>query len=645
MMRRIIVLLLLLVPSICFGAAFTSTGTGNWNDGGTWGNASPGVKGTDWPGSAGDTAEIGHTVTYNVSETNEMGEIGINASGILTFKTDANTKLTMGHADIEVNSGGELRVGTSGATINVANTAELIWNTTADNARGIEIFSGGTVNIYGAQAYYTTRETTLADNADNTDGDTDIVTSDDMSSDWNVGDRIVIVLLKDYNGTWHEFSMSTTISGFAGTTITVADNVTAEAGVGSSWIAQVINMSRNVTLSKSGASEGTNTSNSNRPLIEAANSSQSVDVALYDAEFHGFYQVLDTSLSTDEWTAVRCTARNGYLLGGNARMVTITDCDTFEIYNPFSQFFGSVVSGCNIINARYFGQTVSTSEFTNCFFGGSNYGIQTGHEAVYKNCSFTGTSTALSYQDALKIQDSYIYGCNKPVAFLNGEFINVEIGWDSDGNQVDNITADFRSEYPSPGGYYFSLINCKAPSGGYTFDARNQYLNWRYAHEHYDQTLNAHKIHCGMGDITKTACDGTGDSPSVDPDGGNGDVVEVHNLQSNLEERNVKFMIFEHTFWKTAAAYTVTYKLQTTYAAMGAGDIKMEIDYLDGSGDVQTATEEATAVTVRANDADWTQSISDTFTVGTEGWVRVRLYLLDYEANDELYVWPTPTWS
>ena len=61
-------------------ATFTSVTSGNWNDGATWGKTSPGVKGTDWPGNAGDVVNIGttadqsHVVTYNVSETNELGQ-------------------------------------------------------------------------------------------------------------------------------------------------------------------------------------------------------------------------------------------------------------------------------------------------------------------------------------------------------------------------------------------------------------------------------------------------------------------------------------------------------------------------------------------------------------------------------------------
>ena len=146
-MKRFLLPLFLffLLCSNVYGAAFTSAQNGNWNDGGTFGNNSPGVKGTDWPGTAGDTASIGHTVTYNVSETNELGQVDITNGGILTFSTGANTKLTLAHQNLNVASGGELRVGASGAEINAANTAEVLWNTTSDNAKGLQIADGGTL--------------------------------------------------------------------------------------------------------------------------------------------------------------------------------------------------------------------------------------------------------------------------------------------------------------------------------------------------------------------------------------------------------------------------------------------------------------------------------------------------------------------
>ena len=146
-------------------AAFTSNGTGggDWNALATWTN------GSNYPGELDNndtfTVVANDTVTYNVSETNELGDSAV--AGLLTFKTDADTKITFGNNLLTINNGGELRVGASGAVIAAAQTAELIWNTSSDNSKGIQVDDGGKLTIYGDPTYYDSDgETTLADNAE-----------------------------------------------------------------------------------------------------------------------------------------------------------------------------------------------------------------------------------------------------------------------------------------------------------------------------------------------------------------------------------------------------------------------------------------------------------------------------------------------
>lgn len=73
-----------LVLALCgqaFGAAFTSTQDGDWNDGGTWGNTSPGIDGTDYPSSSGGdtfTLSAGDEVTvpagYNAVSSGTLSD-------------------------------------------------------------------------------------------------------------------------------------------------------------------------------------------------------------------------------------------------------------------------------------------------------------------------------------------------------------------------------------------------------------------------------------------------------------------------------------------------------------------------------------------------------------------------------------------
>ncbi len=91
-MKRLLVLLLCIATGYITHAqvSFTSVTSGNWEDGATWGNTSPGTAGTDYPDNNGDdnvTIANGHTVTLQNNST--INNFTINAGGI--FDYDGNT--------------------------------------------------------------------------------------------------------------------------------------------------------------------------------------------------------------------------------------------------------------------------------------------------------------------------------------------------------------------------------------------------------------------------------------------------------------------------------------------------------------------------------------------------------------------------
>jgi len=629
--------------SIGFAAAFTSSQTGDWDDGATWGNASPGAKGTDWPGNAGDTFTIanGHTVTYNVSETNELGDSTIQSGGILTFKTDSNTKITFGNNTFTIDSGGTLNVGTSGTPIPDGTTAEIIFNCTSDDSKGLT--SNGTLTMYGDEDYYGAAfNDTLANDAENTDGDAAIKTSTDMSAKWNANDYVVIHEHKQHDSYTTDTIVRkiNSFDGGDGTIVNLDGNVTCAAGVGSSWTSYIINVSRNVKYYQLGeVPDGS--CPTNKPFFRFNSNTELHDIQVYACEGlerGGTYGSNGTANVSN--AAIGDTASSYFGFDGGD---TLSDISSFGTGTSLATLDGCVVDGGYLyggvrVENRVRGDTL----VKNTIFIGGGSGLY-GSSATYENCTFAACST-LNLGVGIVYKDCYFYGYDYLLNKADQTYINCTFGWDADDNQIDCVFSDINLADEVAGNYDF--INCKVPSGGLTFTStrNNQSHSGHYLRfEYYDQTANAHRIYSSFGATTKVPCDGTGDYPSQDPDGSTGDAIEATALSNCDDPHNVR--IFEHEYWKTAAAYTVTYKLQTTYASLGAGDIKMEIDYLDGSGDVQTATEEATAVTTRSNAADWTQSISDTFTVGTEGWVRIRLYLQDYESNDELYVWPEASWS
>ena len=172
-------------------------------------------------------------------------------------------------------------------------------------------------------------------------------------------------------------------------------------------------------------------------------------------------------------------------------------------------------------------------------------------------------------------------------------------------------------------------------------------INTAYEHnrlkcENLNRVDGTHKIYDNYGDVLKTACDGTGDAPSVDPDRGSGYCLEASNIQQNCVDVNSALRIIEDVrIWLAAGTHTLAYKVQTTYTT--SVDLVLTIDYIGTDGVITRATKSA-AVATRDNDADWTKTItSDSFTTTEDGWITVSLDLVEYEANDEVYVWPEPT--
>lgn len=120
---RLLLLILILLPNIAFGAAYTSTQSGNWNDSATWG-------GGGFP-AAGDTATIAttHTVTVTANAavgtggstgTDELTIIGTLVVGAFTLTVDGDTQINNGTLQLN-----------AGATMSIDGTYEIEFTNTA----------------------------------------------------------------------------------------------------------------------------------------------------------------------------------------------------------------------------------------------------------------------------------------------------------------------------------------------------------------------------------------------------------------------------------------------------------------------------------------------------------------------------------
>jgi len=630
-------------------AAFTSSQNGNWNDGATWGNASPGVKGTDWPGTAGDTFSVGHTVTYNVSETNELGASTITNGGILSFSVSANTKLTFAHVDLTVNSGGELRMGASGAIIPAAYTAELCWNTTGDNQKGLVIDNGGKWICAGDPTYYGSDvATTLADNAENTDGDTDIVTSEDMSAKWNVGDEVVIHLAKGYATHTTAYRIDT-IASIVGTAIGLtAENITCEVGVGSTWTSTIFNLTRNVKIYKVGYTHGNNQVNTNRPRIDNNEVTSATSISIVDTEFaglHGIYGVSTALAST--WTNISihnghygwttlyratitglCVSSISYTVcGGN--YLTINDHLACGVHTRAFYICAHITGlNWNFMCSAYMSWTLSYFELTDSELHGSGNGLRGTQNCIFTNVAMYGN------------QQGWYTGSSGSV------FVNCRFGYDNDDNSIPNVSVDIYCNIAS-----HLMMGCKVPAAGMAASRAMAGAVIRY--ENYDQTVGEDRVFAEFGDIIRVDADGGGDRPSEDPEGSNGELVELSSIQSNLDDvgyppsyATVEAFGHKETeyyrIWATKdIAVTYRFYVQTTYAGITAGNLKLTAQYLDTASSSHIAeVTHAPAISERTGDTDWTQYLEVAVTPAETGWLTFQIELMEYQANDEVWIYP-----
>lgn len=639
-------------------AAFTSTQNGDWNDGGTWGNASPGAKGTDWPGLAGDTFSCGHTVLYNVSETNELGDSTITTGGLLTATTSGNTKITFGNNILTVNDGGEYRVGASGTVIDAAQTAEIIFNTSADNTKGINVDDGGKLTIYGDPTYYgSDDETTLSSGIENTDDDADVETVDDMSAKWNVGDEITIKRERLGDGTsYYDAVVKYTIQAIVGTKITLDVNfVGYTTGIGDTWEALVTNVTRNVKLSKLGADtacgDGSTHYNTNRPRIYDLNAQGNNNCVISNAMITGF----NTIDSNFDFQFLASVFRNGYFGFHYGTGHTISG----QIY---SNYYGINVGSYSTISANLYanitgvaggvGHTVTGEIYSNSYgfsstylywvsgkVHGNAYGFNTGSGVIFSGDLYdNGAGIYLCY--GYKVSGN-VYRNGVGIRGCTDVIVTGRMGYDGGDVSKPNTSNDFLSH----GHEVIKCLNMKIPLADLTIRRNMDTYVARILCEHHNRVLGAQKIYDNNGDVVKVTCDGGGDRPSVDPDGGNGDCIELSNIQTICNTNNPlkAWEPRQYRLWVTAAGGTVTYtfKVQTTYAGISAGGLKLTATYLDGvSGGSTSEQTNAPAINQRASAADWTQTLAVTVTPQEDGWLDLMIELMEYESGNEVYIWP-----
>jgi hypothetical protein len=595
------------------GTPFTSARNGLWDasDVDTWGQGA-GV----YPQTAADVVNIGHTVTYNKVSTTEMGAVTINNGGILTFLNSMSTKLTLGHVDILVNNGGELRVGSSGAgIIPYSYTAELVWHTTADNAKGINVANGGKLTIYGDPAYYGSKYDYILATQVVIPAATNAVTvtiTGNYQANFIAGQELLIHKGGAYASSTNDFARLAVVSAANnGANTDIACTVTERPAALTCLVgADVLNVSRNVLCYLLSYNANLGQNNSNRPRMSNSNATGTTNVNVNDASFGGWYTALH---GVGSFSGV---VRNGSV-GATLTKGQFTGISTSMVYACQS-------SGSSTITVIVASSGYGVSNCANCIINGSIYGCGS---AAIRDTNVVGCTI-----------NSNMYSNSSGLRGSQGLIIKGNFDYDSNGVEKDNSADfDFLNGLPPT---LVNLLNTKLKSSPSFSTNRNSLLYpGRFRFEHYGQVANAHYIADAYGDLTKVSSGWTGTPPS-----GVANCVKVATTQNNLGATSYLDVITQGLFRVWQKAGTVVYKVyiqaptanNSNYAA---ADLVFYADYLDQATGGHLATANSTGGITKAD--NWTQSLTVSVTSAADGWVTLYMRLLKYyAAADVFYVDP-----
>jgi len=636
-------------------AAYTSIKSGDWDDPTVWGTAS-------YPSVAGDTAAIGHTVDYNVVSTIELGAITIDSGGLLKFKADLTTKLTLGDVDLRINSSGELRVGAVDAVIGKAFIADLIWNTTGDNLKGIYVASGGKLTMYGDPDYYGAVDNSVL--AANWTAGKIFSMVGDFATKWAVGDQITVHKGAQYISYSADTILCTiaslTLNG-SNTDITINE---AAPGVTFATGGRVQNVSRNVRLSKLGASTVIGNYNTLRPRIYDMNVVANNNCVMSNALLTGFYGIESLFNFRFLRSIIRNTFRginsgSGHTISGavysNSNGINSGSGHTISgaVYsNSIGIYSGSghTISGAVYSNSNgiYYGSghTISGAVYSNS--NGINSG--SGHTisgAVYSNSvginSGSGhTISGAVYSNSVGINSGSghtisgaVYSNSGGINSGSGLWITGRLGYDAAGTvALNTFDIGFMSSVTAVEIY---LQGAKIPPAGLVFRYRNDVLySGNVYSEDHGQVLGEHIHYAQFGTCTRDV--------SVVRPGGAGSSIKIEPLSLCAVATPIRLYtdpmpgpLFK--FWLVAGVQRI---LNVYIRSLGvwasyptAGELYIQASYLSDPATIARSLLNSTAV---MSDATTWVPFSVTLTPARAGWVDVYLYMRKYEAGKGCYV-------
>lgn len=598
-----------------------------------------------YPNAAGDTTTIGagHTITYDLSSTTQLGAITIN--GLFSFATNMSTKLTLGHVDITINNGGEFRIGTLASPLPKQYTADVVFATTADNAKGFYLNAGGKTLCYGDPTYYGTNGYKAALAADfTTDGTGPNTQHFDVTGDfsgWNVGDAITIHKYTTYSSSTTDvtlFTIGTPAPSYNSGTDKTTIYISESPATGTTYKAggKVSNATRNIKFSLNGASTAMGQFNSNRPRVYDGNTSGGNGI-LSNVALIGFagiaggsgvnasvgFQVLDGVIRNGSQFNTS-SASKGYIFSGlmfscyNSNGVFYygrgfnISADIYACAQPTSN--SVFVSPKNFtISGDLYANVTAINEGVDCTITGNVYGnstAQTGGTNTFKDCALWHNTTAI----------------NGP---KGNRLINCKIGY-----KPDNTSAANTNDFGQGGGanlvaYIYGGKYADPPtmngggtrgSIGHTFYYNFQDFNGA-AGEH--RTYMDYMTLWRKTDVVRTG--GASDSIKAEPFTAE---ASIYNAPKILEwtENDVPALA------QTRSVFIRGYG----WSAFPANtELYFEAEYIsDGTTYTHTWVK---STAVLSDNTTWVE-FPVTFTPAIQGAVRYRVYLKKYQASSGIYI-------
>lgn len=595
-------------------AAFTSVQSGNWNDGATWGNTSPGAKGTDWPGNAGDTATIAntHVVVYNVSEANQLGAVTINAGGELTAAINQNTVLTLGNVSLTVN--GKLSLGTLANPVNKSYSC-LINHYSASRSNRLLGGSSSEIILAGDPDYFgSTIKATLA--AAFTTGQTFTVAGN-LIGKWTVGQMLLLIKDGEYSSQATDLALVTIASLSANGDNT--DIIINEAFPGGTYSigSDVFHLSRNVRYCCNGAdtAPALNTSDSSAgswgsskyiPITVSAasigwmNSYESYLSYYYYSVIHNSYSdcnIINGIMENAIFIANNANTKIGRIIGSD---VTELGCDS-GVYFPNSSIDKvRIINDASVVDGHSSENAVLTNvEIYKCHPG--YYGAVTPFGGIISGY-FGQNANGLSYW-----VDDLIFGIYSAERYEECIIKNLI------------CPAASISDYLN----MFGGIYANTP-----FHARQGYFI-----EAFNGSRSDPRFYKNMGYGIMVTADGSGIEPSQ-RSGGNSKVWKISTFSNCDQLRNMmktpvlcKYFIDTIPQSKTFRIY-----LQSDYAGTFTGIIRLIFN-----GGTKYVT---FSVPARSSQTDWSNHVEITETIDEIGYVYIDFWVYGYESGK--FIWVDP---